>query len=170
MQGINFFCLTLIIQFPIFISDQKTNTFVWHLTGELLERWSLIITYVAVSLYIVQTSIVYHPDIILFNIFNWVLVTYLALRSFLRLFLVLASMLCTFPAGQYFSLPEPVRWNRLATAFTVFLFPSLLYFTTFRTCVKAWEEQSRCEDVSSLFVSLMVVFGTFCLITLRIVM
>ena len=45
----------------------------------------------------------------------------------------LESRLCTFPGGQYFSFPEPVRRNRFATAFTVFILPSLLCFTTVLT-------------------------------------
>ena len=42
----------------------------------------------------------------------------------------LERRLWTFPGGQNFSLPDPVRLNRLATAFTVFILPSLLCFTT----------------------------------------
>ena len=41
--------------------------------------------------------------------------------------------LCTFPGGQNLSFPDPVLRNLFATAFTVFILPILLCFTTVLT-------------------------------------
>ena len=53
--------------------------------------------------------------------------------------------LWTFPGGQNFSFPEPVRRNLLATAFTVFILPSLLCFTTVLTGTMGTPKRPVCR-------------------------
>ena len=76
----------------------------------------------------------YQPTSILLSIFSCCLLAYLGLPSCRRRLLDLAIMLCTLPAGQYLSLPDPVRMKRLATALQVLRLPSLLKRVTPLAC------------------------------------